>query len=43
VSIDPEEAAPPPFGGSWGRLYAAVAGSLLAVIVLLWAFSKAFS
>jgi hypothetical protein len=43
VSADPEEAAPPPIGGSWGRLYAAVLGNLLVLIVLFWAFSKVFS
>lgn len=32
---------PPPFGRSWGTLYAAVAGTLVALIVLFYAFTKA--
>ena len=33
---------PPPFGRSWVALYAAVAGTLAVVIVLLVAFTRAF-
>ena len=33
---------PPPFGGSWRRLYAAVLLSLAAVITVCWAVSRAF-
>ncbi len=33
---------PPPFGRSWGALYAAVAGTLAALIVLFYAFTRAF-
>ncbi len=33
---------PPPFGASWGALYAVVAGTLAAVIVLLALFTRAF-
>jgi hypothetical protein len=36
----PEE--PPPVGGSWRRLYAAVLLNLLAILVVCWAFSRAF-
>jgi hypothetical protein len=36
------EAEPPPFGGSWRRLYAIVAGALLAEIVLFALFTAAF-
>ena len=32
---------PPPFGRSWGTLYAAVAGTLAALIVLFYAFTRA--
>jgi|NGEPerStandDraft_6_1074524.scaffolds.fasta_scaffold03015_2 hypothetical protein len=34
--------APPPFGGSWNALYAAVAGTLAALIVLFALFTTAF-
>ncbi|TAM53582.1 MAG: hypothetical protein EPN53_05020 [Acidobacteria bacterium] len=33
---------PPPFGGSWNALYAAVAGTLLTLIALFAAFTRAF-
>jgi hypothetical protein len=33
---------PPPFGRSWAALYAAVVGTLAALIVLFYAFTKAF-
>jgi len=33
---------PPPFGGSWGALYAAVAAALVASVVLLALFTRAF-
>jgi len=32
---------PPPFGRSWGTLYAAVAGTLAALIALFYAFTRA--
>lgn len=35
--------APPPFGGSWGRLYAAVILWLLVQIGLFYLFTRAFS
>jgi len=35
--------APPPVGGSWGRLYALVLAALAVSIVLLRAFGRAFS
>jgi hypothetical protein len=37
----PEE--PPPIGGSWPVLYAAVAGTLVALILLFALFTRAFS
>jgi hypothetical protein len=33
---------PPPFGRSWGALYAAVAGTLAVLIVLFYVFTRAF-
>lgn len=33
----------PPLLGSWTAIYLVVAGSLAAVIVLLWLFSKAYA
>jgi hypothetical protein len=33
---------PPPFGRRWGTLYALVVGTLVALIVLFYAFTKAF-
>ena len=33
---------PPPFGGSWTRLYALVLGNLLVLIVIFYLFTKAF-
>jgi hypothetical protein len=39
--IEPDE--PPPFLGSWGRLYAAVAVYLVVVIVLFDLFTRAFN
>jgi len=36
------EAEPPPFGGSWGRLYAIVVIALLVEIVLFAAFTAVF-
>jgi hypothetical protein len=36
------EAEPPPFGGSWRRLYAIVATALLLEIVLFALFTAAF-
>ena len=44
--VAPEERAdeegPPPFGGSWARLYALVLGNLVLLIVLFYVFTKAF-
>ena len=34
---------PPPFLGSWPRVYAAVLGWLLFLIVLFYIFARAFS
>ncbi len=36
------ETEPPPFGGSWRRLYAIVVGALLVEIVLFALFTVAF-
>jgi len=36
----PEE--PPPFGGSWSRLYAIVAAALALDVILFYAFTRAF-
>ncbi len=33
---------PPPFGRSWNTLYAGVAATLTALIVLFYAFTQAF-
>jgi hypothetical protein len=33
----------PPFGGSWRVLYAVVIGNLVLLILLFYAFTKAFS
>jgi hypothetical protein len=34
---------PPPFLGSWRRVYAAVLAYLAGLILLFWAFTRAFS
>jgi len=34
---------PPPFLGSWPRVYTAVLVYLAALIVLFWAFTRTFS
>lgn len=34
---------PPPFGGSWGRLYATVLGWLALLILLFYWFSRRFA
>jgi len=33
----------PPFGGSWRVLYAVVIGNLVVLILLFYAFTRAFS
>lgn len=33
----------PPVGGSWPRLYAVVLGTLLALVVLFYLFSRGFA
>ena len=33
---------PPPFGGSWRTLYAAVLANLAALVVLFYLFTRAF-
>ena len=33
---------PPPFGGSWGTLYAAVLVNLAALVALFYLFTRAF-
>ena len=38
--IEPEE--PPPFGGSWKNLYAAVLINLAALVALFYLFTRAF-
>jgi hypothetical protein len=40
---DPNCDEPPPFGGSWGRLYAAVLGWLALLILLFYWFSRRFA
>jgi hypothetical protein len=42
-SSRPEAEGPPPFLGSWGRLYAAVLGWLVLLIVLFYIFTESFS
>ncbi len=37
------EEEPPPFGGSWKRLYAAVLGWLGLLILLFYLFSRRFT
>jgi hypothetical protein len=39
----PTEADPPPFGGTWHRLYALVAGWLALQVLLYWLFTRAFA
>jgi len=39
----PEGEEEPPFGGSWRVLYAIVIGNLVLLILLFYAFTKAFS
>lgn len=34
--------SPPPFLGSWGRVYGAVLIYLAALVLLFWLFGKAF-
>ena len=38
--IEPEE--PPPFGGSWQTLYAAVLVNLAVLVALFYLFTRAF-
>ncbi|HEY0080628.1 MAG TPA: hypothetical protein VGB73_18635 [Pyrinomonadaceae bacterium] len=38
----PVEDEPPPFGGSWAKLYAFVLVNLLVLIALFYIFTKAF-
>ena len=39
----PDGEEQPPFGGSWRVLYAIVIGNLALLILLFYAFTKAFS
>ena len=39
---DVDDDGPPPFGGSWARLYALVLCNLFVLIVLFYLFTKAF-
>lgn len=39
----PEGEEEPPFGGSWRVLYAIVIGNLVVLILLFYAFTRAFS
>ena len=41
-TADPDLPEPPPFGRSWAGIYAVVAGTLLALIALFAAFTRAF-
>ena len=34
---------PPPFLGSWGRIYTLVLGYLAALVTLFWIFMRVFS
>ncbi len=38
----PREEGPPPVGGSWRNLYAAVLLNLAALVVLFYLFTRAF-
>ncbi len=40
---DPGRPEPPPFGGSWRRLYTGVALWLALLILLFWAFTAEFA
>jgi len=42
-SQQPEDDGPPPFGRSWGILYAIVLLNLAAQILLFYVFTKTFS
>ena len=39
----PEPHEPPPFLGTWGRVYAVIVCYLAAVIALFWAFTRSFN
>ena len=39
---EPDPEAPPPFGGTWNRLYAIVLGELALLVILFYIFTKAF-
>ncbi len=40
---DPQADEPPPFLGTWPRLYAAVIGWLAALILLFYIFARSFN
>ena len=42
TSKRPPEEEPPPFGGSWNTLYAAVLVNLAALVALFYLFTRAF-
>ena len=42
VEARPADEAPPPLGGSWAALYAAVLLNLCALVVLFYLFTRAF-
>ncbi|HEV2763780.1 MAG TPA: hypothetical protein VGV38_12435 [Pyrinomonadaceae bacterium] len=39
---DGDDEGPPPFGGSWTRLYALVLVNLCVLVLLFYLFTKAF-
>ncbi len=39
----PEKDEPPPFLGTWGRVYFGVALYLVAIILLLYSFTRTFN
>ena len=42
INDDRDDEGPPPFGGSWTRLYALVLGNLVVLILLFYLFTRAF-
>ena len=41
--MNDQNEAPPPIGGTWPRLYAAVIITLVVLVALFYAFTRAFS
>lgn len=41
-TTDPHEGGPPPFGGTWRRLYTIVLGELALLVALFYWFTKVY-